>query len=112
MRLISWLPGSRFRHADALTKQSQPRRSKILRHPQLLLEGLEDRVTPSALSVGPFDVPMAAVSFDATSGVLSLRGGAMGSSAQVAILGNGDVALTLNGHAYSSDPGAQSFDAA
>jgi hypothetical protein len=85
-------------------KRLPPRRVRSSR--KLLLEELENRLIPAALSVGPFDFAMAAVSFDATSGALTLHGGAVGSSAQVAILGNGDVALTLNGQAYSSDPAA------
>ncbi|HEV3081862.1 MAG TPA: hypothetical protein VGY66_18930, partial [Gemmataceae bacterium] len=107
--LSQWLQELRSR-----TTRTLSRRRKTRGHvrPRLGVEELESRLTPTALSVGPFDVAKAAVSFDATSGALTLRGGAEGSSAQVAILGNGDVALTLNGQAYTSDPAARSFDAA
>ena len=54
----------------------------------------------------------ATISFDAASGALLIHGGPAGAAVQVAMLGNGDVALTLNGQVYSSDPAAPSFDSA
>lgn len=72
----------------------------------LRIEVLENRLAPANIAVGP------SVQFDGATGVLSILGGAAGSTAEVEGLGNGPVAVTIDGRLHSSDPAAPAFDPA
>ncbi len=75
---------------------------------RLRLEELESRLAPATLVGGPLGMANAAAGFDFSTGSLSITGGTV----QVAFAGDGDLALTVNGQGYSSDPAAQSYDPA
>src|SRR5262245_30289665 len=90
-----------------------PRRDRRV---SLQVEALEGRLCLSGSTWFPGTTGVAAgraaAEFDPTSGALTILGGATGVAAQVAVTGDGALAVTVDGQLLSSDPAAPSFDPA